>query len=633
MKIFRGHIQLVCLTLLVACVDPVPLQTDGNGGEQGSMTTGGKGGQSRTGGGGPGGVGVGGGGAAGSGVGGKGPSGGGPGGSGASGGGPGGQPGIPLPPVAPMGPRALSQREIANTFQTLTGGTFRALKEARTPPLGWMQYDRDPSVGFIDHQTFELRWELAAKFAPSVLMNANLPQKCDAFDSGGMKCYDLAIRTLIPLILRRESSEPMVQSLIAFAKTLDSVAPAAALSTLVATMLRLPEFLFITHHDRGGDGPRGNPYLSKMDLATRLSFLITGTTPTVDWTATFDGSPQNLSSVSRDLSAKSGGGLESFFEQWFLIDRVLFAAKDPRLFPKWEAEKASVLAEGIAFLSKNGFSNENSFWPDLLTSPVGDDRRGFLMQRWFLATHAGSVEASPTQRGMFIRDRILCEPTPPPPPDFLPVVPGPQNTNATYRERLASVTGGGCAGCHQMIDPIGFGLEHYDAAGLFRTMDNGKPIDASGHIALDSNIRMFNGANELVTALAGMPETGVCFVRNFTSFVFGYSANVQNDELVTALAAALATNLGARTRLRDMLQLVVTSVPFRTIEAKNIFPERSWPRPNTVPQPGKLDLASMEYVLNQFRAFQETARSHPIVMQIDNHIERLREMERRLSVQ
>jgi Protein of unknown function (DUF1588)/Protein of unknown function (DUF1585)/Protein of unknown function (DUF1592) len=614
MKKHRGHFRFIYFTLLVGCVDPIPLETPGSGGEQGSTTNGGKGGQSQTGVGGQ----VGGVGAGGSSIGGSGP------------GGRSGTP-VPIPTIAPMGPRALSQREFDNTLQTLSGGTYRAPRDMTTRAFGWLQFDRDPAIDGIGQPEFEMRWELAAKLAPVILMNAKLPLDCNALSSGPDKCYELVIRTLVPLILRRETNEPLVASLMDFAKTLEPVARNETLTTLVATLLRLPEFLFITHHDRGADGPARNPFLSKIDMATRLSFLVTGTTPTADWTKTFDDSLKYLASISRDLASRSGGGLDSFFAQWLQLDRVLSATKDLRLLPKWETEKESVYSEGIAFFSKNGFANTEVRWPDLLTVPVGDGRNGFLMQRWFLATHAGSVDASPTRRGMFIRDRILCTPTPAPPADFPSILPNPQSPDATFRERLEAATlgsGNPCSACHQLVDPIGFGLENYDAAGLFRKTDHGKPIDASGQIALDSNMRIFNGANGLVNALADLPETSVCLVRNFTSFAFGYPANEQDDELVPPLAA----NLGSKFRLRDMLELVVTSIPFRTIEAKNIFPDRTWPRASTLPQPGKLDLASMAYVLSQFRAFRETASSNPFVMQIDRHLDRLREMERRLSI-
>jgi len=606
METIGGRFRLLWLTLLVGCAGPIPLETPGSGGAQGSQT--GVGGGGQTGGAGPGGVGVG----------------------GSNSGGLPEKP-IPIPSLAPMGPRALSQREFDNTLQTLSGGTYRTPRVMPSQSYGWLQFDRDPAANVIELSTFELRWQLAATLAPSVLSNANLPRQCDGFDAGGIKCYELVVRTLVPLVLRREASEPMVASLISFARRLEPVARTETLATLVATLLRLPEFLFITHHDRGADGPGRNPFLSKMDLATRLSFLITGSTPTVDWTTTFDDSPKNLAAISRDLASKSGGGLESFFRQWLLMDRFLSASKDPRIFPKWESEKESVLAEGMGFLRQYVLAYDKARWPDLLTVPVGDGRRGFLMQRWFLATHAGPADASPTSRGMFIRERILCEPTPPPPPDLShEVPPNPANPDATFRERLESATGSGatCGGCHQMIDPIGFGLENYDAAGLFRNTDHGKPVNASGQIVLDSNVRKFIGANELVDTLADMPETSACLVRNFAAFAFGYTPYPVDDELVRALAA----NLGSRPLLRDMVELVVTSIPFRTIEATSIFPERAWPRASVSPQAGKLDQASIAYVLSQFQAFRDTVQSNPLAMQFDIHIERLRDMERRFSV-
>ena len=106
-------------------------------------------------------------------------------------------------------------------------------------------------------------------------------------------------------------------------------------------------------------------------------------------------------------------------------------------------------------------------------------------------------------RGKLILDRLLCRSAPPPPatcPLFVPVA---EAEGGTLRQKLASCTtrmGGACPACHAFIDPMGFALENYDGAGLWRDKDNKLPVDATGTMP-DTDVP-FNGADELSEAIA-----------------------------------------------------------------------------------------------------------------------------------
>src|SRR6185436_15638178 len=121
----------------------------------------------------------------------------------------------------------------------------------------------------------------------------------------------------------------------------------------------------------------------------------------------------------------------------------------------------------------------------------------------FLATQAKATESSPIYRGIFVREQLLCQELPSPPanvPQAPEVTPGSSTRDRLKQHEVAME----CAACHTLIDPIGFGFEHYDAIGRYRTMDGGKPVDATGAVSATTDINgPFDGVGELGTKLSG----------------------------------------------------------------------------------------------------------------------------------
>src|SRR5690606_13334461 len=114
--------------------------------------------------------------------------------------------------------------------------------------------------------------------------------------------------------------------------------------------------------------------------------------------------------------------------------------------------------------------------------PADSPRAGLLTQVGFLAIHSHPGRSSPTRRGEGVRETLLCQPVPLPPPnvDFSNFE-DPAGEFKTARERLVRHSSDtACANCHLITDPIGLGLENFDGAGQFRMMENGATIDASG---------------------------------------------------------------------------------------------------------------------------------------------------------
>ncbi len=123
-------------------------------------------------------------------------------------------------------------------------------------------------------------------------------------------------------------------------------------------------------------------------------------------------------------------------------------------------------------------------------------------------------------RGKFVREMLLCQPPPPPPPD---IPPAPKvSSTASTRERLAQhEVDPDCSGCHQLLDPIGFAFEHYDAIGRYRETDGNQAIDARGELVAAGDITgPVDGVNELASLLAGSQRVDECMARQWFRHVF-----------------------------------------------------------------------------------------------------------------
>lgn len=333
---------------------------------------------------------------------------------------------------------------------------------------------------------------------------------------------------------------------------------------VVEAMLQSPNFLFYVEN---GSDPRWASY----EAASRLSYFL--------WDSMPDGAlfrsaekgelatPAGIEKAARRLLAdpRARRSLDEFVSQWLRFDRVLNAVKDRRQFPQFTPELAfSMTEEARRFLSDlvwndrnflNAFTADYTFLNgdlatlynvpaaagefERVTYPADSDRAGLTGQSAFLTLTSKPSETSPTARGLFVREQFLCQHVPEPPPGVntnLPPLNGamPQ----TNRERLAMhLNNESCAGCHNLIDPIGFGLEKFDAIGkrteklkltFYPDRQDKKgtpksvelPIDASGRIAgiADSS---FTSPKELGRVLAASPQCRECVVKQLFRYASG----------------------------------------------------------------------------------------------------------------
>lgn len=291
-----------------------------------------------------------------------------------------------------------------------------------------------------------------------------------------------------------------------------------------------PHFLFRVEDTK--EGP-----LTGYEVASRLSYFLWSSMPDDELfrlAAKGDLAKPDIvrKQVARMLADPKADALaENLGGQWLQLRKLDLVTPDPKLFPGFDAElREAMRQETILFFrhvqrenrsviefldSRETFLNErlakhygiegvvgNAFRKVALP---GDRRGGLVTQASMLTVTSNPTRTSPVKRGKWVLENILGTPPPPPPPgaDSLEGDDQPL-TGKTLRARLEEHRRNpDCASCHNRMDPIGLGLENFDAVGAWRDRDGGEPIDASG--ALPDGTA-FNGPSSLRAYLVGRKD-------------------------------------------------------------------------------------------------------------------------------
>ena len=360
----------------------------------------------------------------------------------------------------------------------------------------------------------------------------------------------------------------------------------------LARMLISPNFIFRVEHDVSDPRRPGAARLDDYALATRISFLLWDAPPDrelLDVAARGDlSAPEVLGrQVDRLLaSPRYEDGVRAFFSDMLGYDQFQGLSKDQALYPKFNSELANDAREQTLRTIVQLLVAEQGDYRDLFTTrktfmnrslgalykvpvdtpamkgwapytfPADSKRGGILSLAGFLMldpTHEG--RSSPTIRGKSIREQLLCQPVPQPPPnvDFAIVQDVSNPLYKTARQRLTvHQENPACAGCHALTDPIGLSIENYDALGDFRTHENDAQIDASG--TLDG--KPYVGLAGLSQALHDSPDVPACLVQRVYEYGIGREAASQDAAWLEQAAARFGAD---RYRLPGLMRRIALS--------------------------------------------------------------------------
>lgn len=227
----------------------------------------------------------------------------------------------------------------------------------------------------------------------------------------------------------------------------------------------------------------------------------------------------------------------------------LFTRPGARLFDPLAADTFRVDPLTEAYLGVDaGGQREPRAMPD-------GERHGVLTHPAFLAVHSGAGDSGIVKRGVFVLEQLLCVKLGAPPDDISPVDRPPPDFDpdrASSRERLQVLHSAQaeCQGCHQYIDPAGFGFENYDAAGRWRTFERGDiPIDASGTLSVGGETLRFQDGVDYARALAGSRTLRRCLLETFLTHALGGEADRCEAEAFVDAAQARGAELAALAEL------------------------------------------------------------------------------------
>ena len=358
-----------------------------------------------------------------------------------------------------------------------------------------------------------------------------------------------------------------------------------------------PRFLFRMEH---GPAKTSGPLLDSYKLASRLSYFLWGSMPDEFLFDIAASGRLQDPAVLKELiplmlrNDRSLQFCERFVEQW-LRTRELSTDKapDPVLFRRFAANeelRSDIRFQPILFfrelMLRNlslvnlidsdytiGTSNLQRHMevhlplnknarkqPQWVKLPPDSHRGGLLGMPAVLAVSSYPYRTSPVLRGAWILDAMLGTPPPPPPPNVPALEGQKEGAPATsVRDRLEQHRANPvCASCHSRIDPLGFGLESFDAIGRWREQENGVLVDSSGQLPDGTK---FDGPDELKAVLMARKDV---FIRNLTSKLLGYALGrgltLQDSCTVDSIVAQVKANgYSART----LIEAIVLSQPFR----------------------------------------------------------------------
>ncbi len=313
---------------------------------------------------------------------------------------------------------------------------------------------------------------------------------------------------------------------------------ATAVKRVVLLVLKSPRFLYREIGGTPGD---------QFDSAARLSFGLWDSVPDRELMsvaqkgelATREQIVSQLQRMLPDLRTRSK--LREFLLIWLKASQPKDLSKDPKVFPDFTADVASDLRTSLELSLDDVLDNpsadfrqlmlSDSFWlngrlahvygaklpadaPFQKVNFEPDQRAGVLSHPYLLASLAYNDTSSPIHRGVFLTRSVMGRVLRPPATAAAPT-PAALNVSLNTRERVALQTQPeACQGCHAMINPLGFTMEHFDAIGRFRDVERNRPVDSTGsYLTQSGQVEKFNGLKDVAAFVAASDESQTAFVK------------------------------------------------------------------------------------------------------------------------
>ena len=511
----------------------------------------------------------------------------------------------------------LSASELSTTIAQLFQVEIQTPLEADTRLHGFARVaNAELTISpLLTEQLEELAWEVADQVTNSTERIQHI-FPCTSTDEEDLtedalarfeSCLSAAILRLGHRVWRRPISSEELDAFMMLYRRISEIHPnpvegrVTAQGAVIAAFLQAPDFVFRV--ELGEPESEINPEevtwrYTDDEMASRLSYLLWGQAPDDELLAaasagTLTQDEGVRAQANRLLNdPRAAQHLASFFDELIGLPNLDAVSKDAQLFPEFSASLRDSMRHEIAELFRDVVFDRDADIRELLTSErasldaelaslygveipadlaegtrfitelPADQLRGGLIGRIApLTLFSHATVNSPTYRGRFVRSGLLCQDVPPPPEGVITELEEPEGGEAqTLRQRLERhATDPLCAGCHQLMDPLGYPLERFDPLGRWRSLDHGLPIDTSGE--LDGV--MVNDARSLGAAVADAPDYADCMTRRLYRYAV---AHLESEPELTLIGELYDHLIGpADYRLKTLLIEIIMSDGFRRL--------------------------------------------------------------------
>ncbi len=367
----------------------------------------------------------------------------------------------------------------------------------------------------------------------------------------------------------------------------------AGIEMALSGVLVHPKFLFRVERDPSEVAARTVYRISDVELASRLSFFLWSSIPDEELLHLAEqgelSDPRILQQQTRRMLAdpRSSALVTSFAGQWLYLRNLDAMTPDSRLYPDFDdnlrqamRRETELFFESILREDRNVvelLKSDYTYLNERLAKHYGiphvygsrfrrvslgehSDRGGLLRHASILTVTSYATRTSPVIRGKWILENILGTPPAPPPPNVPALTENTVSAKLPVRERLAQHRADPvCASCHNLMDPIGFSLENYDAVGRWRDLENGLPVDANGGLPDGSS---FVGIDGLEQGLIQRPEN---FVGTMTEKLLTYALGRGHEPFDAPPVRKIVRDAKADNyRFSSLILGIVESTPFQT---------------------------------------------------------------------
>lgn len=423
----------------------------------------------------------------------------------------------------------------------------------------WPRHRQESGDAVASSAFVERQLELATRIGARMVAEPALFERvvgCDLEQQGAEACLPPLLTFVQNRLFRglaADGTDAELRAVYERGVELDGDA-ASGLRAVLEVALQAPELLYRVEVGRPPSEPGGWAEPTPREMASRLSFLYWDRGPDDELLAAADADelrePEQLAEQARRLlrDPRARDVVRRFYEE--LLSLVPTPRIDPTVSDLTQDVYTAMRGELGAFVEDATFEGAGDF--AALFAPVTwlngslarfyglpgasgaafqkvqlDPKRyaGLVTQGAWLAS-IGAGYTSPTRRGLILTRALLCREVPPEPPDIVITVPTPSPPPLTTRQRLAEhLASPVCKGCHELMDPYGFALEHFDLSGRWRDTEDGLAIDTA--VSLEG--QSVDGSAELAAWFLAQPGTRDCFIENWRSFSFGRARVDVND--------------------------------------------------------------------------------------------------------